>query len=140
MARWERSIEIAASPDRAWTVLSDVARWPEWTPSVESVANVPATLGVGSTAVVKPRGNPKSIWTVTEWNPDQNFTWTTTVRGAKTIGEHVIEPLGDGHCRVTLAIQVDGLLAAVLKPLLGGRVVGNLEAEAAGLKRRSEST
>ena len=33
----DRSIEIEASATTVWTVFSDVARWPEWTASVERV-------------------------------------------------------------------------------------------------------
>jgi hypothetical protein len=32
----ETTIEIAASPERVWSVLADVARWQEWNPFVRS--------------------------------------------------------------------------------------------------------
>ena len=33
----ERVIDIGASREKVWTVMTDVARWPEWTASVTSV-------------------------------------------------------------------------------------------------------
>ena len=139
MARWERSIAINADPGRVWQVMSDVTKWPEWTPSIESVEGVRGTMAVGSEAQVKAKGTPKATWRVTEWNPNKNFTWVTSVRGAKTIGEHVIEPAGDGASRVVLAIEVQGLMAALFKPLIGKGIERNLALESEGLKQRSES-
>ena len=40
MARWERSIEIEATPAHVWGVMADVSRWPEWTDSILSVEDV----------------------------------------------------------------------------------------------------
>ena len=140
MPRWAHSIEINATPARVWQVLSDVSKWPEWTPSIESVEGTPATMGVGATAVVKARGNPKATWTVTEWNPGQNFTWVTSIRGSKSVGEHIIEPNGEGKSRVTLAIEVKGLMGVIFKPMISKGIVENLEMESNGLKQRSEAS
>lgn len=139
MARWERSISINAEPARVWQVMSDVAKWPEWTPSIESVDGATSDMAVGSEAHVKAKGTPKATWRVTEWNPGRNFTWVTSVRGAKTVGEHVIEPAGDTSSRVLLAIEVQGLMAAIFKPLIGKGIERNLTLESEGLKRRSEA-
>lgn len=139
MARWERSIAINADSARVWQVMSDVAKWPEWTPSIELVEGAPANMTVGSEAQVKAKGTPKATWRVTEWNPGRNFTWVTSVRGAKTIGEHVIEPAGDASSRVVLAIEVQGLMAAIFKPFIGKGIERNLTLESEGLKRRSEA-
>ena len=133
MPRWERTIDIAAPADRVWQVLSDVPRWPDWTDSIETVEGMPASPGVGAEAVVKARGQASARWRVTEWNPGHNFTWVTSVRGTKTIGEHAIEPLDAGHSRVTLAIDARGFAAALFKPLISKGITTNLEMEANGL-------
>jgi ribosome-associated toxin RatA of RatAB toxin-antitoxin module len=139
MTLWEHNIEIAAPPARIWAVMSDVARWPEWTPSMESVAEVSSPLSLGGTAKVKAKGVTETRWTVTEWIPDQGFVWETKVRGARTVGGHTIAPLADGRCRVTLSIEVLGMAGAIFKPLISRTITRNMEMEANGLKQRSEA-
>ncbi len=47
----ERIIDIEASREQVWTVMTDVERWPEWTASVTSVALLDAApFDVGSHA------------------------------------------------------------------------------------------
>ncbi len=139
MATWQRTIEIDAKPDRVWEIMSDVEKWPEWTPSVISVERTNGAMGPGASAVVHPRGTPKSTWRVTEWRPGRSFTWETKVRGARTIGGHVVEPIGEDRSRVTLSIEVQGFVAALARPFLNKGIEENLEAESEGLKRRSET-
>ena len=138
MPRWEHSIHINASPDCVWQVMADIERWPEWTPSVLSVKRLTeGPLVPGTRARVRAKGTPESTWTVSESLPAQSFTWGTKVRGAVTSAGHVIEPTDSGS-RVTLSIQIGGIAAALLKPVLGRGIRENLRLEAEGLKRRSE--
>ena len=139
MPRWERSIEINAPTERAWEVISDVARWPEWTASILTVERPDGDFGMGSEAVVHAMGTPKSRFVVTRWEPGRGFDWETKVRGARSVGEHWIEPGEPGKCRVTLSVVVTGAVAALLKPLIGRTIRRNLDMEAEGLKRRSEA-
>ena len=53
----ERTIDIAAPPDKVWAVMSDVERWPEWTASVTTVElfdNRPFEVGARA-LVLQPR-------------------------------------------------------------------------------------
>ncbi len=138
MPRWEHSIDIQATPDRVWEVMSDIERWPEWTPSVSSVKKLSdGPLAHGTRARVHAKGTPESTWTVSESLHSRSFTWGTKVRGAATTAGHIIEPAPSGS-RVTLSIQIGGIAAALLKPVLGRGIRENLRLEAEGLKRRSE--
>lgn len=139
MPRWERTITINAAPETVWAVLSDVERWPEWTPSMVSVKALnPGPLAPGHQVRVHPKGTPESTWTVSEVTPNRSFTWGTKVGGARTTGGHEIEPTPDGS-RVTLSIAVDGFVAKLLKPIIGRNITTNMDHEAEGLKRRSEA-
>jgi hypothetical protein len=138
MARWKRTIDIDAAPARVWTVMADVSRWPEWTESILSVDEVSDSFGPDGTAMVHPRGQARSKYTVTRWEPGHGFDWETKSRGAVAVGGHWIEPNGEGRSRVTLSVEVRSPVATLLRPLLSRGVNGNLDLEAAGLKRRSE--
>ena len=37
MKDYSISVQIAAPPDVVWGVISDIERWPEWTPSMRAV-------------------------------------------------------------------------------------------------------
>ncbi|MCL4239938.1 MAG: SRPBCC family protein [Dehalococcoidia bacterium] len=138
MPRWEHSIHINASPDRVWDVISDIDRWPEWTPSVLTVKKVTeGPLAHGTTARVHAKGTPESTWTVSESLPPKSFTWGTKVRGAATTAGHVIEPTDSG-AKVTLSLEVRGIAATLFKPFLAKGISENLRLEAEGLKRQSE--
>ena len=139
MARWVRSIEIEATPAHVWNVMADVASWPEWTESILSVEEVSQPFGTGGSALVQARGPATSVFRVTRWEPGRGFDWETRARGATAIAGHWIEPAGAGRSTATLSVTIPGIVAAVLKPLLGRGIQRNLTMEAEGLKRRSEA-
>ena len=139
MAQWQRSIEIKATPARVWEVLSNVARWPEWTPSILTVEHVSEPFGNGSTATVHPLGNPTSVYTVTRWEPGHGFDWETKVRGTTAIGGHWVEPAGDGRSVATLTLDIPGVIGTLFKPMLSRGILRNLDMEINGLKKRSEA-
>jgi Polyketide cyclase / dehydrase and lipid transport len=70
------SITISASHERVWEVLTDVERWPEWSPSMTKVTRFDSgPFMMGSQARIKqPRLSPM-VWTVTEMTPGWSFVW-----------------------------------------------------------------
>ena len=135
----ERRIEIAAPPARVWAVMSDVARWPEWTASVTSVEPLDgAPLGTGRRYRVRQPRLAAAVWTVTTLEPERGFTWRAVVPGLTSEGVHRIEASGTGS-RVTLGIAWSGPLAIVIRLIFGGLSRRYVDLEAEGLKRRSEA-
>ncbi|MBI5949675.1 MAG: SRPBCC family protein [Chloroflexi bacterium] len=136
--RYERSIEIAAPPAVVWSILQDVSRWPEWTDSVRTVELIgDGPFGPGKRARLDVLGAPPAVWTVTAIDEGRSFTWESRARGVHTIAGHVIEPSGAGS-RVTLTVEMSGLMASIFRPMIARVSRRNLAMEAEGLKRRSE--
>jgi hypothetical protein len=135
----ERTVHIDAPPGLVWQVMTDIERWPEWTPSTISVQRRDeGALRVGSEATVELRRAPKATWTVTTLDEGRSFYWRSAPRfGPAVLAGHVIEPDGDGAL-VTLSIEPRGFVGALLSPLIVALSRANVEAEAAGLKRRCE--
>ena len=135
---FERSIHIAAPVEAIWAVLSDVERWPEWTPSMTEVRRLDdGPFAVGSRAlVVQPRLRPATL-RVTEFDPPRSFTWDSATPGVRFSGVHRIEVVPGGG-RVTLGADFTGPLAWVVRLFYGGLVVRYVTTEAEILKRRVE--
>lgn len=133
------SIDIAASPDDVWAVLSDIQRWPEWTGSVASVTPLDSEpLHVGARARVKQPRMPTLVWEVTELTPARSFTWVARPSGVVATAEHLLSPTGTGSTQVELSVTQTGPLAG-LAGLFGDRMGRRyVEMEAQGLKRRCE--
>ena len=139
MSKLERTVRIDASPAVVWRIMIDVERWPDWTPSMRGVRpQSVGAFGLGSVALVTPRGRSESPWTVTAFEPERSFTWETKVSARLWVqAGHVIEPDGAGS-RVTLSISTRGRMAPLVGWLIARMSRRNVEEEAAGLKRRSE--
>jgi len=135
----ERTIQINAPPERVWSVMKDVERWPEWTESMKSVERLDTgEFGLGTKAKLKIRRSPNAnVWTVTEFTPNRSFTWETNSGGVKGVATHVIVPDGNGS-RVTLTVDLSGPVATLFGWFIAGPSRDNVRMEAEGLKRRSE--
>ena len=137
MAYVERRISIDAPPDLVWSVMAEVARWPEWTASIRSVEPLDgAELAVGRRYRIDARGAPAATWRVDELDESRGFVWATT-SGMRIVAGHTIAPAGGGS-NVTLSIRTHGLLAALFGWAIARLSRGNMDLEAEGLKRRSE--
>lgn len=117
-------------------VLFDVARWPEWTPTVDHVERLDdGPLRVGSRAKVRQPKLPRATWEVTEVVPGRSFTWEAGGPGLKTIGRHEVVPDGEG-CRVTLSIEQTGPMGPVAARIWRVLTQRYIELEAESLDAR----
>jgi len=117
-------------------VLFDVARWPEWTPTIDDVERLDeGPFRVGSRARVRQPKLPKAEWEVTEVVDGRSFTWEATGPGMRTIARHEVVPDGDGS-RVTLSIEQTGPMGALAARVWRGLTQRYIELEAASLDSR----
>ena len=140
--RFSITTEVDAPPEVVFAVLSEVERWPEWTPTVTRVerlgdAGAPLALG-GRLRIVQPKV-PPAEWTVTALEPGRGFRLVSRSPGATVEANHRAEPADGGHrSRVTLSVTFAGFLGRVVGWMMRGLNQRYLAEEAAGLKRRSE--
>ena len=136
------STDIAAPPETVWSLISDVRRWPDLLPAtVTSVTPVdPARPEeVGARYVIEQPKIPRATWELTEWAPNQRFTWTSRTFGVTTTGSHVVEPRPGGGSRATLAIEWTGPLAAAVRLAYGKLTQRYVDIEGGNLKERAEA-
>ena len=139
MSEFSIVTDVAAAPSTVWDVITDVERWPEWTPSVRSIKRYDAgPLVLGSRAhIQQPKLRPAD-WVVTRIESGKGFDWVTRVPGLVVTGGHWIAPIPTGS-RVTVSIRLEGLLSPIVSWLARKLNASYLDLEARGLKAYCEA-
>ncbi len=133
---FETSRHIDSPPAPVAEVLFDVARWPEWTPTIAEVERLDdGPFGVGSRTRVRQPRLPKAEWEVTEVQDGRSFTWVARGPGLRTVARHEVVPDGDGS-RVTLSIEQAGPMGTVAALVWRGLTQRYIELEAESLDKR----
>ena len=118
------SVDMAASPDEVWAVVSDVRRMPEFSPELQKVVLVGNAGGVGQRLIGINR-RKWLVWPTTSkvvrFEPGKAIAWHTKESGATWIYE--IEALGTGS-RVTARRVLPGFTigSKLMTPLMGGAI------------------
>jgi ribosome-associated toxin RatA of RatAB toxin-antitoxin module len=131
---------VAVPRERAWALLADVLRWPDWLPTITSVEPLgPDALTVGARyRITQPRLRP-AIWTVVQLEPLRSFSWESRSPGVRTLANHWLSPLPDGSTSVTLQVEFSGPLSILARVVAGSLTRDYLAREAASLKQRVET-
>ncbi len=140
----EGTAVVDATPEQIWAVLIDHATWPSWFgKALKSVVptSEPAA-GVGSTRTVSLQGGTVVEEEFIAWDEPRLWAFTGTKVSPpafrKLVERCTIEPLDDGHTRITYRMAFEP--APLIKPLAGmiaktaskalGDAMANLGAEA----------
>ena len=138
--RFEKSIEIEASQQRVWDVLSDLEAWPRRIETVDEVELLtPAPIGKGSRVRLKQPKLPEGVWDVTAWDAPSFFEWKQKASGATSVAGHRVEVLGAGRSRLTLTLDMRGLLIPIFGRLYRDLTNRYMTLEAEGMKRAAEA-
>lgn len=131
---------VQASPAAIWQVLTDVERWPTWTPTTLQVEPLtPGGIQVGARyRVAQPNLRP-AIYEVTELKPHQAFTWIQRAPGAKLVADHRLTAADASGTEVELSFATEGLLGGVIGRLYGKVIAGYVATEARSLKMHCEA-
>ena len=116
-------------------MLSAVAKWPEWLPTVISVEPLDGqslTLGARY-KIIQPRLRP-TTWVVTKLEPPHRFAWESRSPGVVVVADHIIEEASSGKSNVVLRVSFSGLFGAPIGWLVRPITQRYLAQEAAALK------
>jgi hypothetical protein len=139
----ESAVEIAASAERVWTVLTDFAAYPQWNPFMIQVAGRIRRRARLTVQIALP-GRPvitfkPKLKTVVR---SRELRWIGGVLAPGLLdGEHSfeLEPLGEGRCRLWQREHFSGVLAPLFTPALQEATRGGFEAMNQALKLRAEA-
>ncbi|CNF70516.1 Polyketide cyclase / dehydrase and lipid transport [Mycobacterium tuberculosis] len=137
------SIEIDATPEQVWTVLSDLPAYPQWNPFIVSSSG---RLEKGATLrnVMRDSGGDTTFTpTVLEAAPGRELRWIGRIGpGGIFDGEHrfVIEPLAAGRVRLTQSERFTGVLIPFFRGQLNERTLPQFRALNEALTQRVRTT
>jgi hypothetical protein len=143
MAKQLRSeIDVHATPERVWQVLTDFAAYPQWNPFITR-ADGEARRGRRLTLRMQPAGGRATTFrpTVLEAAQGRQLRWLGRLLVPGLFdGEHrfTIRPLGDGQVRLVQQEDFRGLLVPLLAGSLDRRTLPAFEQMNQALKRRAE--
>src|SRR3954454_18194999 len=120
-------IEIQASADRVWDILTDLANYPEWNPLIHR-ARGKVAVGEYLELHIHPPGLSTRTFRVKVLGvePGREFRWLGKVLVPGLLdGDHrfLIEPLGTNRVRVVQCENFSGLLV----PFCARWLVGNMK-------------
>ena len=138
--RFEHSIDIDAPQQRVWDVLSDLEAWPQRIETVDVVELLtPPPVGEGSRVRLKQPKLPEGVWEVTVWDAPSYFEYRQQTGGVTSVAGHRVEALEEGRSRLTLTLEMRGLLVPVVAVFFKGLTSRYMTMEAQGMKRAAES-
>ncbi len=132
-------IEIEASAEGVWNLLTDFAHFPEWNPFIRQVKGS-ASTGNQLTVTIQPPGGKTMTFKphVLDAQPNRQLRWIgrVLIRGLFD-GEHSfgIEPLGENRVRFTHRERFSGLFVPFFST---GRSQQGFEEMNKALKTRAE--
>lgn len=138
----ETAIDIDATPEQVWDVLTDFSAYPEWNPRM--VITGRPTLGARLLVAPGPEAGrmPSFRPRVTRVDPPREFRWQGHLWMPGIFdGDHrfVIENSGDGRSRLVQSEAFAGILARPILAFVRGETEAGFEAMNAALKERVES-
>ena len=137
--RFEKTIEIDASQQRVWDVLSDLEAWPRRIETVDVVELLtPAPITKGSQVRLKQPKLPEGTWDITVWDAPSYFERTQKTGGVTSVAGHRVEALSEGLARLALALDMRGSLIPVIALFYKGLTNRYMNLEAEGMKRAAE--
>lgn len=128
---WTHQFEAKTDlpPDALWSVIADIARWPEIDRQIESL-EVNGPVDKGTTFQLKPKGGPTLQLTVAEFSPPYRYADVCQLPLGEMKTVHAFDATEEGST-IRVEIEIPGVLG-----WFWGLVVGRKHAS--GLQRQTQ--
>lgn len=138
------SIQINAPIGHVWQILSDLDRYPEWSPFVVAVEGRAAVGSTVTLVVAMTKGRPplRQRETISRWEEGRELAWGTVLGHPRLLEAERTQrltALSPSETRYDTADDFEGLLVPLVLGLYGARIQAGFDATAAALKRRAEA-
>jgi len=139
MAReYGTSVETTASPEKVWSVWSDMSTWGEWNPNV-STMDWQGGFASGTTGIMNTKAGQHHKMQLVDVQSARGFALVTSVVPGTTFRFNCrIEPVG-AKTKVSQTVEVGGPLGGVMGGMLGPQVSKEFGTLLANLARKAES-
>jgi Polyketide cyclase / dehydrase and lipid transport len=138
--RFEQSIDIDSPQQRVWDMLCDLESWPQRIETVDVVELLTsAPVAEGSRVRLKQPKLPEGTWEITVWDAPSYFEFRQRSGGVTSVAGHRVEALEENRSRLTLTLDMRGLLVPVVALFYKGLTNRYMAIEAQGMKRAAES-
>lgn len=138
--RFEESVDIEAPKERVWEVLSDLEAWPRRIETVDVVELLtPPPVAEGTQVRLMQPKLPEGTWDITVWDAPTYFEWQQKSGGVTSVAGHRVEALDGGRSRLTLTLDMRGLLIPIVALFYKDLTNRYMTLEALGMKRAAEA-
>jgi len=105
------NITISANPERIWSVLTDIEKWPNWNSKIKN-PKLKEELNIGVSFTWKTNGS-KIKSQIHTFNPNRAIGWIGQNFVAKAIHNWYLEPTKNGT-KVTVEESMEGWLIQIM--------------------------
>lgn len=120
----QASVTCKATPEAVWK-LWNTENWTKWDPAVEWV-RLDGPFQVGTRGEMKPKGGPKTKFTVTRVDMHRGFSDRSHLPLTHLDFNHDLESMSDGSVRVTHTVTFSGPLAFLFSRIIGKNIKAGL--------------
>lgn len=116
LLRREFTVELPL--EKAWQHLARVAQWPSWAKHIRQIdMQPPGELGPKSTGLIRLGNGIKSAFTMTEFNPGQNWKWVGGFLWLTVFYDHRFEQVNPRQTKLTWIVEGEGFGVSVFGKL-----------------------
>jgi hypothetical protein len=138
MKTYSRARQTTASPDRVWSIWSDVSTWKDWNPNVASM-QIAGAFQAGAHLVMNTREGRTHQMLLKSMQPGRSFELETRViPGTRFTFFCEVKPAAGGSA-ISQGLQVGGPLGPLFGPMAGDRVAATFGELLDGLAHTAEA-